>query len=131
MGVMLGEVKINGKGPFLFLLDTGADLMVLSQNLANELGVDLANTEKIDVLGFCGTEIAQKTKLDTVSLQQYEVSQLDRIIIDNQVLDLIGIDGIIGQNFLNRYQQHWRFDKSNKLGFPETGSLLLTPLEND
>ncbi|NET25341.1 retropepsin-like aspartic protease [Okeania sp. SIO1I7] len=131
MGVMLAEVKINGKGPFLFLLDTGADLMVLSQNLANELGVDIANAEKIDVLGFCGTEIAQKTKLDTVSLQKYEVSQLDGIIINNQILDLIGIDGIVGQNFLNRYQQHWRFDKSNKLGFPETGSLFLTPLEND
>ena len=130
MGVMLAEVKINGRGPFIFLLDTGADLMVLSQNLAEKLEIDLANAEKVDILGFCGTEIAQKTKLKSVSLKQHEVFQLDGVIINNQILDLLGIDGIVGQNFLSRYRQHWRFEKPNKLGFPEAGSLVLTPLDN-
>ncbi|MGB3509903.1 MAG: retropepsin-like aspartic protease [Microcoleaceae cyanobacterium] len=128
MGVMLAKVKINGRGPFIFLLDTGADLMVLSQGLAEKLEIDIVNADKVDVLGFCGTEIAHKVKLEKVSLLQNEVSLLDGVVINNQILDLLGIDGIVGQNFLSRYRQHWRFQKPNKLGFPDGGSLLLTPL---
>lgn len=130
MGVMLTEVQINGQGPFIFLLDTGADLMVLSQGLAEQLEIDIVNAEKVDVLGFCGTEIAHKVKLEGVSLLQHQASQLDGVIINNQILDLLGVDGIVGQNFLSRYQQHWRFDEPNKLGFPDGGSLLLTPFND-
>lgn len=130
MGVMLSLVKINGQGPFMFLLDTGADLMVLSQRLAKQLEIDIVDAEKVDVLGFCGTEVAQKTMLNSVSLLEHEVSQLEGVIINSKILDLLGVDGIVGQNFLSRYRQHWRFDKPNNLGFPEAGSLLLTPLDN-
>ncbi|MDJ0553142.1 MAG: retropepsin-like aspartic protease [Microcoleaceae cyanobacterium MO_207.B10] len=130
MGVMLTEVKINGQGPFIFLLDTGADLMVLSQVLAEQLGVDILNAEKVDVLGFCGRENAHKVKLSRVSILQHEVKNLDSVVVNSQIFKSLGIDGIIGHNFLSLYRQHWRFDKSNKLGFPEGGSLFLTPLDN-
>lgn len=128
MGVMTTEVFINGKGPYNFLLDTGADVMVLSNRLANTLSMDLANAENIDVRGFCGQEMGQKVKLSSVQLQSYESSNLDGVILNNELLDLLGVDGIVGQNYLNQYQQHWRFGEPNSLGFPETGSLMLKPL---
>lgn len=130
LGVMIAEVKINDRGPFLFLLDTGADLMVISDRLARELSIDVARAEVEEVLGFCGTETARKTKLNRVGLQQHEVAGLDAVILQHQVLDLLGVDGIVGQNFLTRYRQHWRFGEANALGFPEEGSLVLTPLRN-
>ncbi len=128
MGVMITEVFVNGKGPYNFLLDTGADVMVLSNRLANTLSIDLANAENIDVRGFCGQEMGQKVSLSSIKLQGYESTNLDGVVLNNELLDLLGVDGIVGQNYLNQYQQHWRFGEPNSLGFPETGSLMLKPL---
>jgi predicted aspartyl protease len=125
LGVMTAETQINGQGPFRFLLDTGADSIVISQRLAQKLNLDRPENQKVEVLGFCGTEIGRQIKLERVSLNQHQVTKLDAIILDSKVLYLLGVDGIIGQNFLNRYQQHWRFGQKNALGFPEVGSLEL------
>lgn len=130
LGVMTAQVKINGKGPFTFLLDTGADLIVVSQRLASTLSLDVANAKTVEVRGFCGNESAKQIKLDKVSLLEHEATQLDGVVLENKALDVLGVDGIVGQNFLTRYQQHWRFGKVNELGFPEEGSLVLTPPEN-
>ena len=129
-GVAITEVKINGKGPFLFLLDTGAELMVLSEGLATQLSLNTSTAETVEVRGFCGFETAKKTTLETVALQQHETSNLEAVIINSEVLQLLGVDGVVGQNFLSRYRQHWRFGEPNVLGFPEDGSLLLVPLGN-
>ncbi|MEA5519508.1 retropepsin-like aspartic protease [Limnoraphis robusta] len=128
MGVMTTEVFVNGKGPYTFLLDTGADLMVLSNRLANTLSIDVEKAENTEVKGFCGNEIGKKVSLSSVKLQNYESSNLDGVVLNNELLDLLGVDGIVGQNYLNQYQQHWRFGEPNSLGFPEAGSLTLKPL---
>ncbi len=128
LGVMTAQVQIDGQGPFTFLLDTGADSMVLSQRLAKQLSIDVSKAEDTEVRGFCGTEMGKQIKLAQVSLQQHRSTNLDAVIIGSKVLDLLGVDGIVGQNFLNQYQQHWRFGKVNELGFPEEGSLVLSPL---
>jgi clan AA aspartic protease (TIGR02281 family) len=128
LGVMTTEVKINGAGPFKFLLDTGADSIVLSNRLAEKLSLNTAQAKNIDVRGFCGNEPGKAIILDRVTLGQNEVKKLDSVILENKTLDILGVDGIIGQNFLRNYQQHWQFSPTNELGFPETGSLTLTPL---
>lgn len=128
LGVMTAQVRINGQGPFTFLLDTGAELMVVSEDLARQLDLEVSSAEQIEVRGFCGTELAKRTTLLEVSLQQHQLTNLDAVILQKGVLELLGVEGIIGQNFLLRYRQHWRFSEPNELGFPETGSLVLSPL---
>lgn len=128
LGVMTAQVKINGQGPFTFLVDTGADRVVVSTRLAQQLSLKATSAEPIQVRGFCGTTSSQPTKLTQLSLQQHQATNLDAVILKGGVLDLLQIDGIVGQNFLNRYQQHWRFGQSNELGFPENASLTLSPL---
>ena len=39
------QAKINGKGPFLFVLDTGAQGFVLHADLAKELGLPIVGRE--------------------------------------------------------------------------------------
>jgi clan AA aspartic protease (TIGR02281 family) len=130
LGNVIAEVKVNGKGPFNFLLDTGADTMVISSNLAKKLGIDSNKAEKTQVTGFCGLENARKIKLSQVSVQQHQANQLDGVILEsNNIFNILGVDGIIGQNFLNKYQQHWRFGKRDELGYVESGSLVLTPIK--
>jgi predicted aspartyl protease len=130
LGAMTVEVKVNGKGPFRFMLDTGADVMVLSQPLAKQLGINNLKAKQTDVQGFCGFEKAREIKLNQFSLQQYQATKLDAVILESDGLfNMLGIQGIVGQNFLNKYQQHWRFGERSPLGFPNSGSLVLTPIK--
>jgi predicted aspartyl protease len=130
LGAMTVEVKVNGKGPFRFMLDTGADVMVLSQPLAKQLGINNLQAKKTDVQGFCGFEKARIIKVNQFSLQQHQATKLDAVILESDGLfNMLGIQGIVGQNFLNKYQQHWRFGDRSPLGFPSTGSLVLTPIK--
>ncbi len=124
MGVMTTQVKVNGKGPFTFLLDTGADTTVVSTKLAQQLG--LKGTKPMEVTGFCGMEKGTQTQLSQLSLQQAQSDRVDAVILNSPVLEVVGVDGIVGQNVLNRYRQHWRFGSQSDLGFPETGTLELS-----
>ncbi|MCT7951318.1 retroviral-like aspartic protease family protein [Ancylothrix sp. C2] len=128
MGIMTAEVKINGQGPFTFLIDTGAEMMVLSDKVAPKISLDLSKAEPIEVKGFCGKEMGKKMALEQFSIQQYQTQNLEAVVLESKVLQFLGVDGIVGQNFLNQYQQHWRFGKRNQLGYPDVGSLSLTRL---
>lgn len=128
LGVMLAEVEINGKGPFIFMLDTGAESIFISQKLANQLNISVAERQEIRVQGFCGIEMAEYASLTKVKMGNYQLTNLETVILSSPVLKLLEVDGILGQNFLNNYQQHWRFNQKNPEIFPADGSLLLTPL---
>jgi hypothetical protein len=128
MGIMTVQTRINGQGPFTLALDTGATWMVLSPTLAQRLKLNVAAAEPIDVNGFCGLETGKMLTLNQVNVQGYQANQLQAIVLLNsEPLDLLQVDGIVGQNFLNRYRQHWRFGQRSPLGYPTTGSLELTP----
>jgi predicted aspartyl protease len=128
LGLMTVQVQINGQGPFTFLVDSGAEVMVVSQDLAKRLSLDVTKAPEIDVRGFCGLEKGKQIQLAQVSLQQHQSTNLKAVILGPGVLNVLGVDGVVGQNFLNQYQQHWRFGQRNELGFSEEGSLVLSPL---
>ncbi|MEE3716721.1 retropepsin-like aspartic protease [Tumidithrix elongata RA019] len=131
LGIMTAEAKVDRKGSFKFALDSGADVVVLSERLAQKLGINLADLPELEVTGFCGTEKAKTTKLSQLELGGYVVKDLDVAIIKNDLLDIMGVQGIIGQNFLTRFQQYWRFGDRSALGFPVNGSLVLTPIATE
>lgn len=130
IGLMTATIQINEQGSFPFMLDTGAALTVLSQNLVNRIDLDMRAAQPVEVIGFCGTEMGQYLRVASVALADYRVQQLDVIILNNPVLEALGVEGILGQNFLNRYRQHWRFGEPDADGFPSTGSLELSPIES-
>ncbi|WP_404786597.1 retroviral-like aspartic protease family protein [Altericista sp. CCNU0014] len=125
LGVFLAKLTLDGRGPFTVLLDTGADSTFISQEVAQQLS--LRNRQPIQVLGFCGLESAEKSQLASAKLLQYEQKNIEAIILSSPILKLLGVDGILGQNFLGQYQQHWRFVPSIINGVKADGSLLLSP----
>ncbi|MEM1170901.1 MAG: retropepsin-like aspartic protease [Cyanobacteria bacterium P01_H01_bin.35] len=125
LGVMLTEVEINGNGPFIFMLDTGAESIFISQKLASQLKISAAERQPIQVQGFCGIEMAEYASLAKVKMGNYELKNLETVILSSPVLKLLEVDGILGQNFLNNYQQYWRFHQNKPEKFPAEGSLLL------
>ncbi|MGD1806844.1 retroviral-like aspartic protease family protein [Dapis sp. BLCC M126] len=125
LGVMLAEVEINGNGPFIFMIDTGAESIFISQKLASQLKISVAERQPIQVQGFCGIEMAEYASLAKVKMGNYELKNLETVILSSPVLKLLEVDGILGQNFLNNYQQYWRFNQKKSEKFPAEGSLLL------
>lgn len=127
LGVMLAEVAIANRGEFQFMLDTGADTIFISEDLAHRLEIDPAATSNVQVLGFCGLESAQLSTLATVAMGPYQLNNLEAVILSSpSVLDLLEVDGILGQSFLNNYKQYWRFDRQSS-SEDWGGSLLLIP----
>ncbi|MBE9209527.1 clan AA aspartic protease [Nostoc sp. LEGE 06077] len=125
-GILTAQVYINGQGPFSFAVDTGAYSMMVSQSLAQKLGIDDRQAQTVEIFGFGGRESVKKVKLNKLQIQQHQVTEIDAVIVEqSNILKLPGVEGIIGQNFLNKYQQHWRFSKPNRLGVVESGSLVL------
>ena len=128
-GVMLAPLEINGKGPFTVLLDTGADSTFISEQVATAANLEAASRQPIQIRGFCGLENAERSQLASVKLAQHQQTNLDAIILSSSILKVLGVDGILGQNFLDRYHQHWRFLQTEDLGAAvQQGSLLLNPI---
>lgn len=123
LGVMVAQLNINGQGPFRVLLDTAADSTFISEQVAAKL--KLAARRPIQIRGFCGLENAMRSQLNSATLHRYQRRNLDVMILSSSILDVLKVDGILGQNFLRHYQQYWRFSPDSA-----GGSLLLVPLTN-
>ncbi|WP_261890645.1 retropepsin-like aspartic protease [Acaryochloris marina] len=127
-GWMTVQVLINGQGPFTFALDTGATQTILSPKLAAQLALS-PTAKPVQLQGLLGIAAAQPTQLDAVRIGPHQTAQLDALIIASPLIARMQVDGLIGQNFLNQYQQHWRFGPQNALGMVEQGTLNLSPLK--
>jgi predicted aspartyl protease len=130
LGVMLASVTVNRQENLTFMLDTGADLIFISQKLAQQLNLNPAEIEPIQVQGFCGLEDASYSVLQQVKIGKFEQNNLGVVILNSpSVLDTLEIDGIIGQNFFEFYQQYWRFH-SDSTSNQWDASLILEPDQN-
>lgn len=118
---MLVPVKINGQGPFYFVLDTGATVAVVDQRLAQRLNLP----ERRGVTGI-GTGIGSSGPMKLVSLQTLQVgnasgSDLTAGVVDIQHLRNLGggggsggkeIEGLVGLNFLRSFRVTIDFQRS-------------------
>jgi predicted aspartyl protease len=127
LGVFIAKLTLNGQGPFTLLMDTGADSTFISEAVAQRLKLDAKNREPIQIQGFCGLEPAVRSRLTSIKLYQHEQKSLEAIVLSSSILKLLGVDGILGQNFFRHYQQHWRFTPALVRSSKASGSLMLSP----
>ncbi len=129
-GVMITpSVSINDQGPFTFLVDTGAAMTILSDRLAEKLALVVETKDDVQFGGLGGQEKAQQAQVEMLSIQTHRISNLKVLVLNSKLLQTLGVDGVIGQDILNRYIQHWRFGLSGPLGDPQSGSLNLSPVK--
>jgi predicted aspartyl protease len=94
IGRVLAPVKINGKGPFKFIVDTGASHSTISPRLAAALGLDPAEEVRMRVNGITGT-----ADVPSVTVHKLEAGDL---VIEETRLPVVwaplmaGADGILG-----------------------------------
>ncbi len=99
-------VRIQGEGPFRFILDTGASLTCLDSRLAKKLDLE----PRAGVIGK-GFGIASEGRVDMVTINSFEVGssgarQLMACALDLETIRASGleVDGLVGLNFLREYR---------------------------
>jgi predicted aspartyl protease len=111
---MVVPVRINGQGPYQFVLDTGATITCLDHKLSDELQLP----ERSGQIGFgAGIGAAGQVKLvgvDSLNVGTASASDLTACAIDLQGIQEAGIkvDGLLGLNFLRSYHVTIDFERN-------------------
>lgn len=94
-------VLIDSKGPFRFLIDTGAERTVLSRSVATSLG--LAPTGQRTLMGIAGSRTVDIVAVDEIALGRHSFYGLDAPLLDGADIGaegIVGLDSLQGQRVL-------------------------------
>lgn len=103
---MAVEVKINGKGPYRLIFDTGAPTNLINNKLAKETGV----TKKDDKApGFSLFAMPSLKTIDSLEVGGVKLEKVSVTVMDHPTVTAISnalgpIDGIIGFPFFARFK---------------------------
>jgi hypothetical protein len=103
---MVVQIKINGKGPFRMIFDTGAPVTLLTNKAAKEAGVFPKDFKKpfLALFGSMG-----QFKIKTMQLGAVTAQDLPTIVMDHPTVALMSkavgpLEGIVGFSFFGRYR---------------------------
>jgi hypothetical protein len=96
-------VVVNGAGPFIFILDTGASRSVVSDDLAREIGAPVV--AKSEVVTSAGSDMRLVVRLSSIALASAQVSALLAPVLPAANLARLGrgVRGLLGQDFLSAF----------------------------
>lgn len=102
-GTIRVNVSINGQGPFVFLLDTGSNRSSVTSDLAARLALPVV--AKAMAVTPAGREEQLVVALDRLTIGSAGCTALLASVIPSAQLTrtIAGVDGIVGQDFLSRF----------------------------
>jgi predicted aspartyl protease len=105
---MTVDVQLSGRGPFQFLVDTGADRTAISRDVAARLGLEAGEAAALHTV--TGTSIVR-----TATIPHLQWSRTPVTVVDAPVLEAkhMGADGILGTDSLR--SQRVMFDFENRV----------------
>jgi predicted aspartyl protease len=101
------EVMINGKGPYHFVIDTGAERSVIADNVAMALGLPQGNTVTIN--GISNRITVPTVRVGSLSFGPFERDNLTLPILPRTSLfadGYLGLDAINGTRVTFDFQNH-------------------------
>lgn len=105
--LILLPANVNGKGPFRFVLDTGASATVLSRRTAAAAGLQ-TGPAACDATGAGGNISTASARVGSITVGAQTLQNLDVIVVDflEPLSRVVGtqLDGIIGYNFLREFR---------------------------
>jgi hypothetical protein len=107
------EVKLNGKGPYRLIFDTGAPMNLINNKIAKESGVlsEKAKRPAFGMFGMMGQHQIKTLEIGGAKLENVQVVVMDHptVAAISQVLG--PIDGIVGFPFFARYRMTIDYQK--------------------
>ncbi|MFL6727701.1 MAG: retroviral-like aspartic protease family protein [Sphingomicrobium sp.] len=103
---MTVEVRINGRGPYRFLVDSGADTSAVGLRIARELQLPIG-TEAV-LHGMTATAVVDRVLVNEMSLGQSSIRNLEVPALREDDLGgegMIGIDALAGQRLMMDFER--------------------------
>ncbi len=130
-GHLAVQVKVNGKGPYRLVFDTGAPLILLSSRVGKEAGLTGGDKRPAHSGGFAFPGQVRINKLEVGSLAAEDLSA---VVLDHPTIKAIAdafgpVDGIIGFPFFARYRTAIDY-QAKELTFTPNGYKPADVLEN-
>jgi predicted aspartyl protease len=95
-------VRINGHGPYRFLLDTGASNTILSLSIAEGLGIQKLRSYTIISAG--GSVSGTIRKLSTLTVGPARLEDVEIAVANFPLLKTMNVDGVLGSDYLRRFK---------------------------
>ena len=105
-GHVVVTTTLNKKVKANLILDTGASLIILSNKIANSLGIDadVESANPIELILADGRKTeAKMVILESVSVQDSEVRNIEAAILSEKESAAIPEDGLLGMSFLKKF----------------------------
>lgn len=96
---VLVQAKINGVGPVTLILDTGADVTLISPAVLSRIGLFVINEPPVTMKGVTGTGYANRVWVDFIEVGETRVGPL---LVAVYEAALKNADGLLGRDFLSR-----------------------------
>jgi len=103
---MTVEVKVNGRGPYHFLVDSGADTSVVGLRIARDL--QLRAGAPLVLNGMTATSIVDSVMLDELTLGQSTIHDLEVPVLREEDLGgqgMLGIDSLVNQRLMMDFEK--------------------------
>jgi predicted aspartyl protease len=102
-GGVIVDARVNGAGPFKFIVDTGASRSIVADDLATELGAPVV--AKSEVVGSAGSDMRFVVRLGSVAVDSARVDALLATVVPAAGLSRLGrgVRGLLGQDFLSAF----------------------------
>lgn len=94
VGRVVTAVTIDGKGPFRFIIDTGANQSTISPKLAVALGLAPSARDPMRIAGVTGTEVVPSVVIESLRAGALTIAHSQVPVIWSPVMT--GADGILG-----------------------------------
>lgn len=102
-GLPVGEVAIEDRGPFRFIIDTGASNTNILPRLQAALPDLGEKTEAQSLQGAGGAAQVQAIRLSSVTVQGRSHADMPAFLLPPGPVDALGVDGVLGADILSRY----------------------------
>ena len=102
-GRIVVNVRVNGNGPFVFALDTGATISVVFEELRDELALEAVPGTALKVHGMVGSGIFPLVNVSSLAVGREVWDQPRIVALPGDTATGAKIDGILGVDFLRRY----------------------------
>jgi hypothetical protein len=101
------EVRVNGSGPYRFLVDSGADTSAVGLRIARELQLPLGSPAILN--GMTERSLVDRVKVASLTFGPSTITDLEVPALKEQDLGgdgMIGIDALVRQRLMMDFEQH-------------------------
>lgn len=111
---LIVPVHLNGSGPYEFVLDTGATVTCVDDDLAGKLQLENVRNVGGVAAGIGGQGQLRLVHLDSIRIGEAVAHQLQACVVDLANLQGVGleIDGLVGLNMLTSFRVTLDFQRN-------------------